>query len=378
MKTFMRLTTIGAALALCAVPLWAEDFESPPRQPQDVATIDGLNRVIESGSFRLETALVGEPQEVRLLVTSAPEPGELPAPAGKPSTRVYSGETLDAIAMANADLKEEPGWDDFERLVANAPKPEPKACTWAARIVDGDLTYETWHGAKQDYLIHDDGASRWLYRGTDLGAILAAQPDLGRTPSAAKLRSQDGLLRALALRDGPAADPAQDHAQMHMRLLMKPDGTSITIWKRNADGQLSAAEYQGSDPESIRAKEPAVADAFRFWSAEANEAPASMPLDIRELGITLREERSVAEGPAVTQVVVVRVASDGRGARLGLQSGDVLREVNDEEVDSVQTAEALLARKERMKDRACRLLVLRGGQPVSLPAIPEEASGMHR
>lgn len=172
--------------------------------------------------------------------------------------------------------------------------------------------------------------------------------------------------------DGPAAKAGVEAGDIILKFNNKPITTSgdlprtvagvkpgtrstLQVWRKGASRELGVMVAELADDEGAPQRGPQ-----RKRNERAPQNIGKLGLGLSELGANQRRQLDVKGG-----VVVEDVLQGGLAAKAGLRRGDVILQVNDEEVKSVDQFNQLLSQFEKRKRVALR--VKRGDGTLFVP-----------
>ena len=131
--------------------------------------------------------------------------------------------------------------------------------------------------------------------------------------------------------------------------------STMQVWRKGASRELGVTVAELADDEGAPQRGPQ-----RKRAEKAPQTVGKLGLGLSELGANQRRQMDVKNG-----VVVEEVLQGGLAAKAGLRRGDVILQVNDEEVKSIDQFNQLLSQFEKRKRVALR--VKRGEGTLFVP-----------
>lgn len=187
------------------------------------------------------------------------------------------------------------------------------------------------------------------------------------------LPKPSGALVSAVDPDGPAAKAGIEAGDIILKFNGKPIGTSgdlprtvagvkpgtrstLQVWRKGGSRDLSVTVAELSDDDGAPQRSP-----------QRKRNDKSPPQSIGKLGLGLSELSGAQKRQldVKTGVVVEEVLQGGLAAKAGLRRGDVILQVNDEEVKSIEQFNGLLSQFEKRKRVALR--VKRGDGTLFVP-----------
>ncbi len=217
------------------------------------------------------------------------------------------------------------------------------------QLRDGGRVRRGWLGVRIQ-TVTDDLAEGLRLDGAR-GALVAAVTE-GGPSEAAGIRQGDVILSF----DGREVSEMRKLPRMVAETRIGRD-VEVVVWRKGEEVRLSVMLGE-LEEEEIAALPPTPVE------TEEGEVSA-LGLELSPLTPELRTRYEVGED--VEGVVIIDVRADGTAAEKGLRPGDVILEVDQEEVRSPADVNDLIGHAKDEGYRVVTLLVLRGGEPQWVP-----------
>jgi serine protease Do len=191
------------------------------------------------------------------------------------------------------------------------------------------------------------------------GALVAAVTE-GGPAEAAGIREGDVILRF----DGREVPEMRKLPRMVAETRIGRD-VDVLVWRKGEEVQLSVMLGELEEVEQVAAIPE------EMPSVKEEGEVSALGLAVASLTPELRQRYEVGE--EIEGVVITGVQDEGSAAEKGLRAGDVILEVDQEEVRSPADVNDMVQRARDEQYRVVTLLVMRGGEPQWVPVRIDES-----